>query len=137
MKLSKTSEYALRILSFMINSDMQVFTAKYLVKSLNMPDKYLRRIMTDMSKQGFIKSLQGRDGGYVFARNANKIYLLNVIDSVEGIGRYTGCIMGFDKCSDENPCSLHEAYAPVRDKLVEFLSTNTIADLKNNKVLKF
>ena len=85
MKLSKTSEYALRILSFMINSDMQVFTAKYLVENLDMPDKYLRRIMTDMSKKGFIKSLQGRDGGYVFAKNANKIYLLDVPDVFLGL----------------------------------------------------
>jgi len=137
MKLSKTSEYALRILSFMINSEMQVFTAKYLVAQLKMPDKYLRQIMTKMSKKGFIKSLQGRDGGYVFAKNANKIHLLDVIDSVEGIGRYTGCIMGFDKCSDENPCSLHVSFAPIRDRLIEFLSTNTIADLKNSNIVKF
>jgi Rrf2 family protein len=121
----------------MVNSDMQVFTAKFLVEKLGMPDKYLRRLMTDMSKKGFIKSLQGREGGYVFAKNANNISLADVIDSVEGMDRYTGCVMGFDKCSDENPCSLHKAYAPLRDKLVEFLTTHTIADLKDSEVSKF
>jgi len=68
MRLSKTSEYALRVLSFMINSDMQVFSAKYLIDSLNVPDKYLRRLMTDLSKSGFIKSLKGRDGGYILPK---------------------------------------------------------------------
>lgn len=137
MKLSKTSEYSLRILSYMINSDMQVFTAKHLVKTLNVPDKYLRRLMTDMSKKGFIKSIQGREGGYVFAKNANRIYLSDVVDAVEGIERYKGCIMGHETCSDENPCSLHKTYAPVRDHLVSFLSNTTILELKDNTIIKY
>jgi len=137
MRLSKTSEYALRILSFMINSDMQVFSARYLIESLDVPDKYLRRLMTDLSKNGFIKSMKGRDGGYVFAKNANKIYLSQVIDAVEGMDRYEGCILGFGDCSDNNPCSLHENYAPIKEQLIQFLSQTTISELKSNKVLKF
>lgn len=121
----------------MINSDMQVFSAKYLIESLDVPDKYLRRLMTDLSKKGFIRSLQGRDGGYVFAKNANKIYLSQVIDAVEGMERYKACIMGFEECSDEHPCSLHEKYAPIKEKLINFLSTTTISELKSNNVLKF
>ncbi len=137
MKLSKTSTYALRVLSYMINSDMEVFSAKYLVEQLDVPDKYLRRLMTDMSKNGFIRSMQGRDGGYVFAKNANEIFLSDVIDAVEGMDYYTGCIMGHDQCSSENPCSLHEAYGPIRDKLVGFLESTTIAKLKNIDIVKY
>ena len=137
MRLSKTSEYALRILSFMINSDMQVFSARFLIESLDIPDKYLRRLMTDLSKNGFIKSMKGRDGGYIFAKNANNIYLSQVIDAVEGMDRYEGCILGFGDCSDDNPCSLHENYAPIKEQLIQFLSQTTISELKSNKVLKF
>jgi len=137
MRLSKTSEYALRVLSFMINSDMQVFSAKYLIDTLDVPDKYLRRLMTDLSKSGFIKSMKGRDGGYIFAKNANTIYISQVIDAVEGMDKYEGCIMGFNDCSDDNPCSLHENYAPIKDQLINFLSNTTISELKSNKVLKF
>jgi Rrf2 family protein len=137
MKLSKTSEYALRIMSFMINSDMHVFSAKYLIEHLQVPDKYLRRLMTDLSKKGFIRSLQGRDGGYVFAKNANKIYLSQIIDAVEGMDKYEGCILGFSECSDENPCSLHERWSPVKQQLIDFLSTTTISEMKGDNILKF
>ena len=137
MKLSKTSEYALRILSFMINSDMQVFSAKYLIDTLDVPDKYLRRLMTDLSKSGFIRSMKGRDGGYIFAKNANKIKISQVIDSVEGMDKYEGCIMGFGECSDDNPCSLHNSYSPIKEQLISFLSTTTISELKSTSVLKF
>ena len=137
MKLSKTSEYALRVMSFMINSDLQVFSAKYLAEELKIPDKYLRQLMTGMSKKGFVNSLQGRAGGYVFSKNANKIYLSDIIDAVEGMDKYTGCILGFSSCSDDNPCSLHKSYAPVRDRILSFLTTTTISELKNREVLKF
>ena len=137
MKLSKTSEYALRILSFMINSELQVFSAKYLVEKLGIPDKYLRHLMTNMRKKGFIKSFQGREGGYVFAKNANRIYLSDVIDAVEGMDKYSGCIMGFESCSNEAPCSLHKTYAPVRDNVIGFFSSTTISELKDIDVLKF
>jgi Rrf2 family protein len=137
MRLSKTSEYALRILSFMINSDSEMFSAKFLIKKLDVPDKYLRRLMTGLSKKGFIRSVQGRDGGYVFAKSADDIYLSQVIDAVEGMDKYQGCILGFGECSDNNPCSLHTKYAPIRNELIRFLSTTTISELKNREVLKF
>ncbi|UBM63212.1 Rrf2 family transcriptional regulator [Candidatus Sulfidibacterium hydrothermale] len=137
MRLSKTAEYALRILSFMINSEMQVFSARYLAEQLHIPDKYLRRLMTDMAKKGFIKSIQGREGGYVFGKNANAIHLSEIIDAVEGMDKYTGCLLGFQDCSDENPCSLHEAYAPIREQMLNLLNTMTIADLKSKKIKKF
>ena len=137
MKLSKTSEYSIRVLSFMVNSDKQVFTAKHLVEKLNVPDKYLRRLMTDMSKRGFIKSLQGRDGGYVFAKNVDTIFISDVIDAVEGMDKYTGCIMGHEKCSSENPCSLHKSYAPIRDQEIAFLSQTSIKELRDDNIRKY
>ena len=137
MKLSKTSGYTIRLLSYMINSELQVFRAGYLSDKLGIPDKYLRKILTDLSKSGFIKSIRGREGGYVFAKNANKRTLWSVIDSIEDINNYTGCVLGFDECSDENPCSLHKAYEPVKERLINFLKTTTIADLKNENIVKF
>ncbi len=137
MRLSKTSEYALRILSFMINSDTKMFSAKFLINKLDVPDKYLRRLMTDLRKKGFIRSVQGRDGGYIFAKNPDDIYLSQVVDAVEGMHKYQGCILGFGECSDNNPCSLHTKYAPIRNELIRFLSTTTISELKNKDVLKF
>ena len=137
MNLSKTSTYALRVLSFMMNTDADYFSAKLLVEKLDVPDKYLRRLMTDMSKFGFISSKQGREGGYTFAKEPETIFLSDVINAVEGMEHYEGCIMGHHECSDDNPCSLHKTYAPVRDNLINFLTTNTIANLKNSDIVKF
>lgn len=137
MKLTKTSEYALRILSYMINSNQRVFTAKLLVETLHVPDKYLRRLMTDLSKKGFIKSIQGREGGYVFAKNPEKIFLSDIIDAVEGMEKYEGCLLGFAQCSEENPCSLHQIWGPIRDVEVAFLRETSLDQIINKDIHKF
>ncbi len=137
MKLSHTSEYALRILSFMAKEPELKYSAKYLVDSLKISDKYLRRLMTDLSKAGFIRSTQGRDGGYFFAKKINEIVLADIIDSVEGMEKYMGCVLGFPQCSDENPCIMHATWIKVRQEFINTFKNKTLADFNYNDINKF
>ncbi len=137
MILSKTSQYAVRVLSYMVNSDLQVFSAHHLSQALSIPDKYLRQLMTTLAKAGFIRSIRGREGGYVFSRNANRIRLADIIDAVEGMDKYEGCLLGFPACSDEHPCSLHEKWAPLRDQLMYFLRETTLDEIRNPNITRF
>ena len=136
MILSNTSEYALRILAFMSKNEDELYSAKYLVDTLQISDKYLRRLMTVLTKAGFIYSVQGRDGGYRFAKSTNEIYLGQIIDAVEGIDKYTSCVLGFDKCSDENPCAMHATWISVRDEFVKVFANNTLKSLDMSKIYK-
>lgn len=137
MRLSNTSEYALRILSFMAKEPELKYSAKYLVETLKISDKYLRRLMTDLSKAGFIKSTQGRDGGYSFAKKLNEIVLADIIDSVEGMGKYMGCVLGFNQCSDENPCVMHSTWTNVRHEFINTFQDKTLADFNYNDIHKY
>ncbi|NPA44522.1 MAG: Rrf2 family transcriptional regulator [Chlorobi bacterium] len=136
MRLSKTSEYAIRILSFMAKNENELFTAKYLIEKLKISDKYLRRLMTNLSKAGLIKSVQGKNGGYTFARKADEIFISNIIDAVEGYEKYLGCILGFDKCSDENPCAMHKVWAKTRNELLKTFNETSLTQLGNNDLIK-
>jgi Rrf2 family protein len=137
MKLSKTSEYALRILSYMARSPEELYPARLLVEKLRISDKYLRRLMTDLSKAGFIKSVQGRDGGYLFDKDISEIHLSQIIDAVEGMDKYTGCVLGFDECSDENPCVMHAAWLPIKQQLINTFQNKTLSDFNFETVNKF
>ena len=137
MKLSKTSEYALRILIFMAREPERLYSATQLVKELNVSDKYLRRLMTDLSKSGFIQSVQGRDGGYTFSKNINEIFLFDVIDSVEGMEKLNGCVLGFEKCSCTNPCAMHDTWQHVRIELNKVFRETKLADMDFDKIVRY
>lgn len=137
MKLSKTSEYALRILIFMAKEPEKLYSAKHLIEKLKVSDKYLRKLMTDMSKSGFIKSSQGRDGGYTFARDINEIFLYDIIDSVEGMAKLNGCVLGFDECSCANPCAMHNIWEDKRNDMNKLFSETRLSDMDFEKILRF
>lgn len=137
MTLSNTASYAIRAITFMARGGEELYSAAMLTQELNISDKYLKRILTTLSTSGIIRSVQGRYGGYCLNRPPNKITLFQISQSVEKIEKYFGCVLGFEECSDANPCALHTRWAPMRESLVLFLNTTTIADIiKNPETLK-
>ncbi len=137
MKLSKTSEYAVRILSFMAINSEKSYSAKELVEKLQVSDKYLRRIMTNLTKAGLIFSTQGRNGGYSFAKSIDQISIADIIDVIDGIDKYTGCILGFEKCDDENPCTMHNIWNSMRNDLLKIFNETKLSNLKQEKIFKY
>jgi len=137
MNLSKTSEYALRILIYMAKEPDQLYTARQLVDELNVSDKYLRRLLTDLSKSGFIRSVQGRVGGYTFVNRPDEIHLFDVIDSVEGMDKLNGCVLGFEQCSCTNPCAMHDNWQHVRAELNKVFRQTRLADMDFEKIVRY
>lgn len=137
MKLSKTSEYALRILIYMAKEPDKLYTANQLIEELKVSDKYLRRLMTDLSKSGFIRSIQGRDGGYIFIKNPKNIILYDIIHSVEGMDKMNGCILGFENCSSTNPCAMHYSWVDIRTDLNKYFHETRLSDMDFNKILRY
>jgi len=62
MALNRTTSYALRILIQMNEEPGKVISAKYLHDLLGIKKQYLRRLLTDLSRHGFIQSALGRKG---------------------------------------------------------------------------
>lgn len=137
MKLSKTAEYALRILIFMAKEPEQLHTAKQLVDELKISDKYLRRLMTDLSKSGFIRSTQGREGGYSFVKDISDIYVFDVINSVEDMDKLNGCVLGFESCSCTNPCAMHDTWQHARAELNKVFRQTKLSDMDFSKILRY
>lgn len=137
MKLSNTAEYALRILIYMGKDVQRMYSAKQLVEALKISDKYLRRLMTDLTKSGIILSIQGRDGGYIIAKKPEEVKLADIIEAIEGMDKYTGCLLGFENCSDDNPCALHSSLGAIRQEFFNVFNNKSLNDMNYNEVNKY
>ena len=137
MRLSKTSEYALRILIYMAKAPDTLYSASHLIEKLNVSDKYLRRLMTDLCKSGFIQSIQGREGGYRFIRDTREIFIYDVINSVENLDKLSRCVLGLDKCSCENPCAMHDTWLKVRSQIDKVYRETRLSDLDFNNTYRY
>jgi Rrf2 family transcriptional regulator, iron-sulfur cluster assembly transcription factor len=130
MNFSLTTEYSLRILSFMATRNEEIYSAEFLYKQLNIPRRYLRRLLTDLSKAGFLLAARGRNGGFVFARDINTIYLSEIIDTMEGTPKSNRCILGFSFCVVGKPCVMHDQWIGAQEKITNVLKGTSLGILR-------
>ena len=57
-----------------------------------------------------MKSHRGPKGGVALARSADSIYLIEIIEVMDGTDIFKECLLGLESCNDINPCPLHEQW---------------------------
>ena len=128
---NKETEYALRGLVY-----VQVQQTKGLkpgiveiAKEIDAPVFYTGKIMQRLVKMGFLMSTKGKGGGFFFDLSKPDLSLKTVIHAIEGAKSYSGCGFGLKSCDDDQHCSLHEQYAPIRESIDKLVSDNTVQSL--------
>jgi len=137
MFLLQTTKYALRVLMKMAENEKKIYSANYLHEELNIPRRYLMRLLTDLSKYGYIVSTRGRIGGFTFKIDPNDVSLADVVNSLQGYSNDPTCFFGNDNCKSEciTKCAMHEPWENTWTDLHNVLSTTTIGSLGNRDPL--
>ncbi len=130
MRLSKTTEYAIRVMSYLARRSDEAVSVAQLSKTLVIPYKYLARLMTQLSQAGLLQSTQGKKGGYRIARPPEEIYIYQIVDVVEGLENYNRCVMGYPQCDEQNPCCMHHLWEPQLLGVRKMIYEHTLADLQ-------
>ncbi len=136
MILNKTTEYAIRILVYMQLKDQEYYSVSSLHNALKLPYKYITKLMTSLAKEGLVKTQMGRSGGYYLAHPANQIYLKDIIQATHDFKRLNECVLGHQECSEENPCSLHSNWAPIKSAIETMINELTLEKLANTNIEK-
>ena len=127
----KETEYALRGLVY-IQMQNQVDRKPGIVEiasEIDTPPSFTAKILQRLVRLGFINSMKGKNGGYYFESEKPAVSLKEVVTAIEGNRIVTGCGFGLKQCDEDNPCPLHDAYAPIRDAIDNLLASETIQNL--------
>jgi Rrf2 family iron-sulfur cluster assembly transcriptional regulator len=89
---------------------------------------YLEQLFARLKRAGLVLSLRGPGGGYALAKAPSEISVSHIIGSVgEGIDA-TRC-GGSGDCQDGLVCLTHELWMDLSERIDQFLSDITLADL--------
>ena len=69
---------------YMVERDLPGVTMEELAAAQNIPANYLVQILIELKAQKIVKSLRGKEGGYLLARPPADITLGDVLRSVHG-----------------------------------------------------
>jgi Rrf2 family protein len=100
-----------------------------IAQEIGAPQNYLGKLLQNLARVGLVQSQKGLGGGFRLAQDPRTISLFDVVDPIEHISRWSGCILGRGECSDEAPCAIHERWKKVRHAYLQMLRQTTIAEL--------
>ena len=130
MLLSKSSEYAIRALTFLaMQPTGRLCGAKEIAEAEQIPIPFLWKLLQQLSRRKLIRSYKGLRGGYQLALPADQIALKMILHAIDGGDAFDGCVLGLPQCDEANACPMHETWKAVRNNLNSMLEFNTLADL--------
>ena len=130
MNFSKTTEYALQILSYMAGDEDKLYSANELYESLKIPFRYLRKQLTILTKSKLLVSVQGKEGGYKIMKGGKELSLLDIIQATGDNIISDNCFFGFGSCVLTEKCVMHDKWVGIQGNINNVLSSTKLADLK-------
>ena len=129
MIFSSPTEYAIRGVAELAARGVGRVLLDDVVAGTALPRDFMAKVFQKLVHAGVLRSAKGRGGGFALARPAHEITLMQVVEAIDGPQTHDRCVIGFAKCSDEMPCAQHDLYKPIRQRIKDYLTTTTAADL--------
>jgi Rrf2 family protein len=128
---NKETEYALRGLVYIKLQNIKERRpgTTEVAKEIEAPPFFTAKILQRLVRSGFLESLKGKGGGFFFDPNKPDLPLIKLISAIEGDSSFSGCGFGLKHCNKNNPCPLHEKYAPIRESINKLVSEETVQSL--------
>lgn len=133
--LSNTSKYAIRAVIYLaLNAgEEKKIGIKQISKDLNIPTPFLGKILQTLAKHKLLSSTKGPHGGFGLGKAADEIYLVDIVDIIDGQDLFKKCLIRLDDCTEEKSkhCSLHDKYQEIRTNLMKLFQHEKISELVN------
>jgi Rrf2 family transcriptional regulator, iron-sulfur cluster assembly transcription factor len=129
MKLTAKGRYAVTaMLDLAVHLDEGPISLADISERQGISLSYLEQLFAKLRRSGLVKSVRGPGGGYRLSRNAERIFVAEIIDSVDENVDATRC-HGRADCQQGETCLTHELWANLSDQIHQFLSDIDLASI--------
>lgn len=127
--LSKISIYSIKIMIYLYSNargnDRKV-TVSAIAKGIGSPPPFTAKVLQKLSKKRLIRSTPGPGGGY-YLPDASDFTIAEVMQAINEAYFLKSCLLGFEKCSSDHPCALHEGFVSAREEMNTLFNKMTIS----------
>ncbi|MGJ8528406.1 iron-responsive transcriptional regulator RirA [Maritalea sp.] len=134
MRLTKQSNYAIRILMYCASND-GLSRIGEIASFYDISETFLFKILQILNHSGFVQTVRGRHGGIKLKRPAADIKLGEVVRATEDNFALAECFEGGGdiSCPLTGTCGLNHALHRALDAFLSVLDEYTIEDLTDNR----
>lgn len=128
LSLSQTVGYATLALGCIGSWKGQRVQSTQIQECTGVSMPYLRKILFLLGKAGLVDAKRGYQGGFLLAKPATEITMLDVVEALGKEEAVPECLLELEGCSDETPCPLHSFWHEERVRILKKLGEITVAE---------
>jgi Rrf2 family protein len=130
MKLSRKTDYALRAIFDLADQPAGLpVSIRALAERNDIPKRFLEQIMLELRGLGWVRSVAGREGGYVLAADPNALTMGQIVRHFDGILAPVWCVSvtSYEPCSQESRCRFRRILLEIRNYTARVMDNASIA----------
>lgn len=115
--ITKEADYAIRTVLFLAGSgEAQVVSTADMAESMNIPYRFLRKIVRKLADENIVKSARGKGGGVSLIRKKEELSLLQILELFDPKSvNLNSCHMDSNCCDRTQVCNIHSKMATVQN----------------------
>ena len=127
--LGRKGDYSVRAVLDISNHNGDRRKSREIAEEMDIPVRYLPQILATLVEQGILTAEAGPTGGYILAKPADDITLLNVVEAAEGPIHLDRCVLRGGPCDWDTSCPVHVPWNRAINALTEELASTTFGEL--------
>ncbi|MCB1446076.1 MAG: Rrf2 family transcriptional regulator [Rhizobiaceae bacterium] len=129
MRLTKLSDYALRVLMFAAARGDQLITIEETAEMYGISRAHLMKVVNQLTRAGFLRAVRGRSGGLTLAKRPENINLGDVLQITEPDFALAECFTAGNRCMLTPRCRLRGILHQALAAFIGTVDRYTLADL--------
>jgi Rrf2 family protein len=130
LRLTKKADYGLIALSHLAaGARHHGASAKEISDAHGIPLPLLAKVLQKLARNGLLASVQGTNGGYRLARQADSISVFEVVRAIDGPAVLRSCFTEEECCHHTTRCTVREPLRRVHEGIMDLLTGISISDL--------
>ncbi|MEO7266313.1 MAG: Rrf2 family transcriptional regulator [Ferruginibacter sp.] len=128
---SKATEYALRATIYIAqkSTEENKLGIEEIAKAIDSPQSFTAKILQTLTRENVISAIRGPNGGFFISEKAKKLPARAVLLAMGEDEVLEKCVLGLKKCSEIQPCPMHDQYKSIKQQLIKLFVTKTIHQL--------
>jgi Rrf2 family protein len=130
LRLSKKADYALMAMKHLaLKSDTATISAREIAGEYQIPIELMAKVLQRLARRGLLVSTQGTRGGYTLSKSTASISVADIIEAIDGPLTVTACSTSDDHCGQYAKCNVRDPLWRIKDRILEALSTCSLAEI--------
>ena len=100
-----------------------------IAEEMQVPVTYLPQLLAELVREGIVRSMAGRHGGYELVRDPAEVSLLEVIEVADGPLGSSECVLRGGPCRWEEACAIHAPWVRAQEAFRDSLHATTFAEV--------